>query len=69
MDYAAHRQQMLKHCLWLVNLDQSYAKWAARRYEQQSDGVLDGLYARVVQTIDKRNQQLDQPPQPPTGEA
>ncbi len=52
---------MLRHCLWLANLDIAYAKWAARQYEQQPDGVLDGLHARVVQTIDKRLKQLDQP--------
>lgn len=67
MDYATHRQRMLRHCLWLANVDQQYAKWAAGQYEQQSHGVLDGLHARVVQTIDKRLKQLDQP-YPPTGE-
>ncbi len=67
MDLTAHRQRMLRHCLWLANSDQAYAKWAANQYEQQSHGVLDGLHARVVQTIDKRNKQLDQP-NPPTGE-
>ncbi|MBP9149238.1 MAG: hypothetical protein KBG00_10700 [Rhodoferax sp.] len=62
MDIAAHRQRMLRHCLWLANQDPAYAKWAAKQYEQQSDGVLEGLHARVVQTIEKRNKQLDQPP-------
>ena len=48
----------------LASLDPAYAIWAARRYEQQSDGVLDGLHTRVVQAIDKRNKQLDYPLHP-----
>jgi len=61
MDFTIHRQKVLKHCLWLANSDQAYAKWAAREYERHSDGVLEGLHTRVVQAIEKRLKQLDQP--------
>jgi len=65
LDYANHRKRMLRHCLWMANSDQDYAKWAARRYEQESNGVLEGLHARVVQTIDQQISELENQP---TGE-
>lgn len=58
MDYAAHRRRVLKHCLWLANFDMNYARWAAKRYELDSDGVLTGLCDRIEQTIAKH---LNQP--------
>jgi len=39
VDITAHRQQMLKHCLWLASLDPAYAIWASQRYEQQLRGL------------------------------
>lgn len=56
------RKRILKHCLWMANSDQAYAKWAAREYERHSDGILEGLHARVVQTIDRKLKELETPP-------
>jgi len=61
VDEAEFRKRLLKHCLWLANSDQDYAKWAAKEFERQSAGVLEGLHARVVQTIDRKLRELNPP--------
>lgn len=53
-DPQAHRQRMLKHCLWLDNFDTDYAKTAAKHYEAESYGLLVGLHEKVCEIIDNK---------------
>ena len=51
MDYTEHRRRMLRGCLSMAVSQPEYAKWAAREYEKNSEGVLDGLYEKVCEAI------------------
>lgn len=62
-DPQAHRQRMLKHCLWLANFDIGYAKSAAKNYEAESYGLLEGLHKKVTEIIDKKLKETIQPEQ------
>lgn len=62
-DPQAHRQRMLKHCLWLANHDPTYAKSAALGYEADSYGLLEGLHKKVTEIIDKKLKETNQPEQ------
>lgn len=54
MDYSAHRREMLRHCLWMLASDVEYALDAADRYERESEGVLEGLGAKVRAEIERK---------------
>jgi len=54
-DIPAHRQSMLAHSISLIDrAGVEYALWAAQDYESKSDGVLQGLRARIVKEIEQR---------------
>jgi len=54
MDWTEHRRTMLRHCLWMAGISPAYALSAARLYEDQSCGVLEGLAQKVHDAIEKR---------------
>ena len=54
-DVSAHRKTMLAHCISLIDrAGKEYALWAAQDYESKSEGVLQGLRARIVKEIEQR---------------
>lgn len=55
MDWTEFRRRMLRHCVWMAVMGQrEYALWAAAQYEADSLGVLEGLHAKVLQVLEKR---------------
>lgn len=61
-DYIAHKRKMLAHCLWMAEMGHvEYAKATAAQYERDSFGALEGLHAKVLETLKK------QPPATPPG--
>ena len=57
MDIQAHKKSLLIHCMAMSKLDKRYAIWAAEQYEIKSCGMLDGLHAKVLELLEKRNEQ------------
>lgn len=60
MDIQAHKKSLLIHCMAMAKLDKRYAIWAAEQYEIKSCGMLDGLHAKVLELLEKRNEQVQQ---------
>lgn len=53
--YAAHRREMLAHCISLIDrAGEEYATWAAKDYERNSPMLLEGLARRIEREIERR---------------
>lgn len=59
MNLEEHKQRMLKHCLWMSEMDEDYAVWAADRYESDNPIVLKNLGAKVRQEISRKQRQAE----------
>ena len=54
-DYPAYKKRMLAHILWMVDMGhEQYAIATAAQYERDSFGALEGLHAKVLQVLEKR---------------
>lgn len=51
MTEPTYRQRMLRHCLSMAKSDPEYAQWAAAWYEKNQPQELEGLAAKVEQTV------------------
>lgn len=50
-----HKAEILRHCLWMVERDPTYAVWAARWYEERQPALLKNLEAKVRQDVARRS--------------
>jgi len=59
MDWTEHRRTMLRHCLWMAGISPAYALSAARKYEADSYGVLEGLAQKVEEAIERHKERVN----------
>lgn len=53
--WTPYRREMLAHCTWLIDAAGiEYALHAAKGYEERSHGVLEGLYKRIQQEVERK---------------
>lgn len=50
---------MLRHCLWMAGISPAYALSAARKYEADSYGVLEGLAQKVEEAIERHKERVN----------
>lgn len=48
-----HKQEVLRHCLWMAESDPEYAVWAAGWYEANEPELLRNLQAKVQQEVER----------------
>lgn len=63
-DPQAHKAEILRHCLWMAQVDPEYAIWAAAQYEARNPVLLKNLEAKVRQEVRRSASQSRSAPSP-----